>query len=165
MRGPRTTLWTMKYIRDNGSSALQAHEAWLRASRVPQGDRSTYEHEVLSRVLDAAATQDQLNLPALVSMEYVCRRMALIKEAHRVNPAQPDYSAADQFMGWNSRAGGAAIAPGLQAHVADLLRQDAAVAKEARKAREERQLREPKKPPKGGGKGAGGGADPAAPAK
>eukprot|EP00959_Pyramimonas_sp_CCMP1952_P113974 2383332-Pyramimonas_sp.AAC.1 len=65
------------------------------------------------------------------------RRLALIKEAHRVSPSQPDYTATNQLMGWSRRAGGAAISPGLSAHVADQLRQEAAIMKEARKARVE----------------------------
>ena len=164
--GPRTLMWTMKYVRDNGGSFFAAHEMWVRASKVAPGDRSIYEHEVISRVLDAAASQDQLNLPSLESFELLSRRMALIKEAHRLNPVQPDYSMADHFMGWGSRASGAAIAPQLSAHVASEARQESAIAKEARKAREERQQHPYPKPPKGKGKGrgdggAGGGQDPA----
>ena len=154
VQGPRTTLWTLKHIRDHGGSALNAHESWARASKVPSGDRSVHEHEVLSHILDAAVTVDQLHVSNLVSFEYATRRMALIKEAHRLNPNAPDYSAADYFMGWGSRAGGAAVPPTLSAYVSKELQQDAAIAKEARKAREERSLK-----PKGKGKGKGQGGD------
>eukprot|EP00974_Lingulodinium_polyedra_P049008 4710952-Lingulodinium_polyedra.AAC.1 len=88
---------------------------WLRASRVPSGDRSIHEHEALSRVLDAGLGVDQLNIPSLVSFEYITTRMALTKEARRLNPSAPDYSSGDYFMGWGTRQGGAAVPPALAA--------------------------------------------------
>eukprot|EP00959_Pyramimonas_sp_CCMP1952_P000844 16836-Pyramimonas_sp.AAC.1 len=67
-------------------------------------------------MFDAAVMHDQLNYPSLLAFELMSRRLALIKEARRVSPSQPDYTAADQLMGWSRRAGGAAISPGLSAH-------------------------------------------------
>eukprot|EP00959_Pyramimonas_sp_CCMP1952_P461245 9481264-Pyramimonas_sp.AAC.1 len=93
--GPPTTFWQLKQIRDDDASPNAHHERWVRSSRIPEGDRSVYEHQVLCRILDAAATYDQFNLPALKWAELVCRRMALIKEAHRAAPSNPDYSAGD----------------------------------------------------------------------
>ena len=71
----------------------------------------------------------------------------------------PDYSAADEYMGWAMHRQGAAVAPDLQKHVANSMRDKAAILKEARKAKEEHKL----KRGKGGGKdkthagGSGGG--------
>ena len=67
--------------------------------------------------------------------ELICRRLHVIREAHRASPGQPDYSAAGHIMGWKSKR---------SAH---------AIAKEARKAKEEQSLRRPniKKPAKGEG--------------
>eukprot|EP00929_Paragymnodinium_shiwhaense_P059230 TRINITY_DN29661_c0_g1_i1.p1 TRINITY_DN29661_c0_g1~~TRINITY_DN29661_c0_g1_i1.p1 ORF type:complete len:411 (+),score=49.95 TRINITY_DN29661_c0_g1_i1:455-1687(+) len=164
LSGPRSVLWTLKYCRDTGGSIANAHDLWVRNGGIPGSDRSVYKHECLSRILEAAVMVDQLNAPALLSMELLVRRMALIKEAHRVSPAAPDYSMSDQFMGWAGRRGGAGVSPELSRHVADELRAQAMVAKEARKAREDRSLRG-RGAGRGrgrGGKGGGGAEDAAA---
>ena len=150
--GPRTALWSMKDMLANGGSPASHHDWWLRAARVPEGDRSTFEMETLLTVLETLAVIDQVNVPALSGCELLCRRVAVIKEAHRLSPSNPDYSSADYFMGWGSRRHGATQCPALTAHVSEQLKNDSAIAKEARKAREERVLKSSKKP-KGKGKG------------
>ena len=180
IQGPRTSMWFLKYVRQNGGSPHAAHEAWIRASGVGHGDRSVFEHEVLSRILEALCCIDQVNAPTLLGVELLIRRIQLIREAHRVSPHSPDYSASDQFMGWGTRRHGGAIAPALAQFVSGELRAEAAISKEARKAREERTLRgarggggdeqggggrggNKKKDGRGGrGGGGGGGADAAA---
>ena len=159
LKGPRTVMWMLKDMESNGGDPVQHYEWWHRVSKLPEGDRANYEMEVLCRVLFTLATTDQLNLPALSGAEMLCRRISLIKEAHRVSPSQPDYSASDYFMGWGSRRAGATLPPQLTSHVAEALRNDAAIAKEARKAREEQVLRRVKKTDKKGGKGHAAGAD------
>ena len=115
-----------------------------------------YEHEVLCRVIDSMVTVDQLNAPALQSMEMVARRLQLIEEAHRISPGSPDSSAADHFMGWNSRRHGAMVAPALSEHAATNVKNETMVAKELRKAREEAKLGRGRGK---GGRGSGEGAD------
>ena len=154
LEGPRSMMWLANHRRDAGMSFTISHEQWVRSAGISSGDRSTYEHEVISRVLDSMITVDQLNVPALQSAELLARRLQLIEEAHRIAPSAPDYSSADHFMGWSSRQHGASIAPALREHVATNLRGDAAVAKEARKAAEEGRLRRQKKGGRGRGKGA-----------
>eukprot|EP00929_Paragymnodinium_shiwhaense_P054062 TRINITY_DN27096_c0_g2_i1.p1 TRINITY_DN27096_c0_g2~~TRINITY_DN27096_c0_g2_i1.p1 ORF type:complete len:380 (-),score=62.55 TRINITY_DN27096_c0_g2_i1:1083-2222(-) len=139
VRPPRTALWTLKDMLQNGGDPVQHYEWWLRVSRVPEGDRASYEMEVLCRVLYAFCCVDQVNAPALSGIELIVRRISLIKEAHRLSPSSPDYSASDYFMGWGQRRFGATVAPVLAQHVAEELRADAAILKESRKAREERQ--------------------------
>ena len=112
-----------------------------------------YEHEILCMIMEAMVCTDQLNAPALQCAEICARRLQLIKEAHRINPGAPDYTAGDIFMGSGLHRNGAAIDPGLSKFVADELRAEAAIAKEARKAREEKGLQRGK----GGGKKGGGG--------
>lgn len=99
VQAPRTAMWTMKDMLTNGGDPRQHHEWWLRAARVPEGDRSAYDMEVLTTVLFCMATIDQLNVPALTSGELLCRRVALIKEAHRISPSAPDYSSSDWVGG------------------------------------------------------------------
>ena len=88
-----------------------------------------HEHQVLCRVLDAAATYGQLNFPSMKWAELVVRRMDVIKEAHRAAPANPDYSSADLFMGWGSQAVAGGTNPALASHVATQLKDQAAIAK------------------------------------
>ena len=121
---------------EHSASALSHHEQWVARSRIPEGDRSVREHEVLYRMVDAFATRDQVNVPGLLGCELLCRRLQVIKEAHRVTPSAPDYSAADHFMGWGSRAYGAAVSPELASHVATQLKTEAEILKEGREARE-----------------------------
>lgn len=135
--GPATTLNILKSMRDQNFTPTSFHEFWLRSSEIPKGNRSVYEHEVLSRILESMVTVDQLNLPPLQSAELLVRRMQVIREAHRISPSNPDYSASDHMMGWRYKKGGQILDAALAAHVATELRSEAAILKEARKAREE----------------------------
>ena len=137
LAGPTTVLSILKDLRDQGFTPSTFHEHWVRTSDLGKGDRSVYEHECLSRILESMVVIDQLNAPALQSSELVARRLQVIREAHRISPGQPDYSAADVMMGWKYRKSGAGIDTSLAAHVATELKNEAAIAKESRKAREE----------------------------
>ncbi|CAK0819030.1 unnamed protein product [Prorocentrum cordatum] len=160
LSGPRACSWVLRSWRDAGLTLITHRANWLRSSRIPDGDRSVHEHGVLARVLDSLVTVDQLKAPALQSAELICRRIQLILDAHSVSPSNPDYSAADDCMGWATHRQGAAVAPDLQRHVATAMHGRAAILKEARKAKEEQKLRRGK----GGGKtdaGVAGGGRPA----
>ncbi len=67
--GPRATVGTLKAIVDKGGSPEVERDAWVRTARVPDGDRSVFEDEVTSVVLQLLSTCDQLNLPNLVGVE------------------------------------------------------------------------------------------------
>ena len=156
LTGPSTTLRLLKDLRDQAFTPGTFHEHWLRTNDIPRGDRSIYEHEVLSRILESAIVVDQLNAPSLQSIELMCRRLQVIREAHRISPTQPDYSSADLFMGWKYRKSGQGIDQTLAQHVAGELKAEAAIAKESRKAREEQQARRKNRPKKAGDGGADG---------
>lgn len=157
LEGPVSALNLMKNLRDQNLTPTTFHEFWLRSAEIPKGDRSVYEHECLSRILEGMITVDQLNICALQSAELMCRRMQVIREAHRVSPSNPDYSSADHFMGWKWRRGAHEVDSTLAAHVATELRNEAQILKEARKAREEQQNR--RRNPGGKPKDQGGGGD------
>ena len=152
IEGVRTTHWVLNDMLEHGGNPQLHADWWARQARIPEGDRALHEVEVISKAIDCFATIDQLNLPALTGIEVLVRRLALHKEAHRVSPSAADYSAADHFMGWGNRRTGATIAPALRNSVADKLKDEWMVAKEARKAREEKGLKRaaPKSDPKGG---------------
>ena len=141
LEGPATCLNIAKSLRDQNLTPTTFHEYWLRSAEIPKGDRSVYEHECLSRILESMITVDQLNICALQGAELICRRMQVIREAHRVSPSAPDYSSADHFMGWKWRRGAHEVDATLAAHVANELKNESQIMKEARKAREEAQNR------------------------
>ena len=141
LEGPPTALNIAKSLRDQHLTPTTYHEYWLRSAEIPKGDRSVYEHEVLSRVFESMVTVDQLNLSGLQSAELIIRRMQVSRESHRVSPSAPDYSSADHFMGWRFRKSAQGIDAALAAHVASALKDEAAISKEARKAKEEQQQR------------------------
>ena len=153
--GPTSSLNLLKSMRDQNLTPTTYHEYWLRSAEIPKGDRSTYEHECLSRILESMITVDQLNICALQGAELICRRLQVIREAHRISPSSPDYSFADHFMGWRWRRTAQGIDMQLASHVAQALKDEAAIAKEARKAREEQSMR--RKHPGKGSQGGGGG--------
>lgn len=141
LTGPRTAMRLLKDLREQSFTPGTFHEYWLRTSDISKGDRSVYEHECLSRILESMLVTDQLNAPALQSAELICRRLQVIREAHRISPGAPDYSSADIMMGWRFRRAGPGIDTSLAKHVAEELKAEASIQKEARKAREEQALR------------------------
>ena len=134
--GPASSLDVLKGMVARGLTPVTDHERWVRANELPRGDRSVYEMEVITRVLEAFVMIDQINVPNLTGCELLLRRWQLIREAHRISPGAPDYSSSDIFMGWSYRRGDG-VHQGLAKFVADELKDQAAIAKETRKAKEE----------------------------
>lgn len=134
LEGPPTAIDVLKSLVSRNLTPITDHERWIRNGEISKNDRSIYEMEVISKVVEAFVMTDQVNLPNLKGGELLLRRWQLIKEAHRISPAAPDYSASEFFMGWDRESG---VQTGLSKYVAERLKDEAAVAKEARKAREE----------------------------
>ena len=132
LQGPATTLDVLKGLSSRNLTPITDHERWIRSQEITRNDRSIYEMEVLSRVIEALVMVDQVNLPNLKGGELLLRRWQLIKEAHRISPMAPDYSASDHFMGWPQESG---VNPALSKHVSEQLKDQAAIGKEARKAK------------------------------
>ena len=156
--GPPSALEVVRSMVLRGLTPVTDHEHWVRTHELAKGDRSVYEMEVITRVLEAFITVDQINIPNLKGCELLVRRWQLIREAHRLSPTNPDYSAADVIMGWAYRKGDG-VEPTLARYVASELRDQASIAKEARKAREEQENRRGggRRNPKEAGGGGGGG--------
>jgi len=156
LQGPATRHWWLDQVVESGYGTLHTrHLRWKTDSGVLKTDRCTYEHEVLSRMLDIAATRDMLNLKNMAWVEYALRRLQLIEEAVNEDPNNPTYEHARHYMGAEERKGGALMAPSLRAHVAAELGREAAILKERRKVREARLADDKRKPDKGKGKGRG----------
>ena len=62
-------------------AAISKERRGVREARVAEGKRKLYEHEVLSRALDIAATCDLLDLKNMAWVEYAFRRLQSIEEA------------------------------------------------------------------------------------
>ena len=155
---PRTALDYVRAIGQISESAVAQHHQWVSGSRIPEGDRSVYEDEVLARILDAAVTYDALNIANLACMELVCRRRQLIADAHAQTPGMPSYLAADHFMGQTYRSGGGVVTSSLTEHVAKQMASQAQIMKEKRKLEEAKGKGKQKnpKPPAGNPKAGGG---------
>ena len=135
IEGPLTVLTIANSAKARGHTFKSEFERWRSETKLVPGDRSIYEAEVITTVLDAIIQVDQLNAPNLLSAELLARRWQLIKEAHRINPASPDYNAADFFMGWRHKRAG--VGQALNRFVAEEVKDETAMLKELRKAREE----------------------------
>eukprot|EP00971_Amphidinium_carterae_P169288 3354109-Amphidinium_carterae.1 len=160
MEGEMSCLWYLEKIVATGLDPVARHRAWVTDSGIPSGDRSVYEHQMISLVLQTAATRDQLNMGALISMEMLVRRAMLIESAHSHSPGNPDYSHGSDFMGLGEQRGGALVNPGLLKLAASKATERTQIMKERRKMAEELRLRKNAQTPKGKGgegKGAGGG--------
>lgn len=133
---PRTCLEYVRAISSIAESATAQHHMWVGASRIPEGDRSIHEDEVLARVLDAALCYDSLNVVNLSCMELVVRRRQLLAEAHAHSPAAPSYVGAQHYMGQTYKAGGGVVVPSLSEHVSKQLHAESQILKEKRKMNE-----------------------------
>jgi len=118
---------------------------------------------VIAKVLQVACEKDQLNVASLESFELLARRAQVIESAHEYNPSNPDYTHANDMMGWGVQKGGALVSPALTKHAAGRAAERSSILKEKRKYAEEMRLRRPTPKPKGTEKGAAGSEQGAAP--
>ncbi len=92
----------------------------------------------------------------LESFELLARRAQVIESAHSFSAANPDYSHAEDMMGWGIQKGGALVSPALTRFAASKAAERSSILKEKRKFAEEMRLRKPASG-KGAEKGAGAG--------
>lgn len=91
-----------------------------------------------------------MNVATLVSLEALGPRPQLIEQTHTYSGSNPDYSHAEDFMGWGAGRGRALVAPRLRWHVVDRARERASVLEEMRKQKGGQRLREPDGGKRGG---------------
>ena len=99
--GPITGLHLINHVERHGGDPRLWLQLWLRAKHIEPTDRVAHEMRVLCDVLYYAGTFDQLNIPALVSLEVVCRRMQAVVDAY-TNPSKPSWENAKIFTGQGS---------------------------------------------------------------
>ena len=109
-------------------------------------DPGVEEHGILSDLLEAGVSFDALNVSELLCFEMVARRYQVWEEYYkdslrRANTSMEmqtslDAEERDLYMGQRFGRGAALVCPQLESHVADVLKDRAALSKEKRKARE-----------------------------
>ena len=133
---PRTAADYLQAVGEFAESCYGQHLSWVQTSRIPEGDRSVWEDETLSRAIDLAIRYDCLNIVNLASFELLIRRKQLIAEAHVQSPAAPSYEGSDYYMGVKHRPGGGIVVPALTEYVAKRMHEDSQAIKEKRKLKE-----------------------------
>ena len=81
--GPLTLLHFIKHAERHGGDVPQWMQLWCRAKQNEPTDRVYREMRVLCDSLHFAGTHDQVNIPALMSMEILCRRVQSVVQAIR----------------------------------------------------------------------------------
>ena len=99
--GPLTALHFIKHAERHGGDVRQWFQLWCRTKHVEPTDRIYHELKVLTDAIHFAGTHDQLNIPALISLEIVCRRVQSVVEAY-TNPNKPSWEHAKVFQGQGS---------------------------------------------------------------
>ena len=88
----------MKHAKRHGGNLWQWLQLWRRTKHVEPSGRAYHEFKGLCDSLHFAGTHDQLNIPALISMEVLCRRVQSMVEAY-VNPSRPSWEHDKVFQG------------------------------------------------------------------
>lgn len=101
LEGPSTTLHLIKHAERHGGDPRLWLQLWARQKHVEPTDRVHHELKVLTDALYYGGSHDQLNLPALVSMEVLCRRIQAIVDAYS-HPSKPSWENARLFSGQGS---------------------------------------------------------------
>lgn len=96
--GPCTTLQLLKHTETQGGDPRLWRQLWSRAKHIEPTDRTFHEMKMLTEVLYLAGTYDQVNIPGLMSLEVVCRRVQAIVDAY-MNPSKPSWENAKLFTG------------------------------------------------------------------
>jgi hypothetical protein len=74
-------------------------DRWFREKSVSRGERTGIEMTCLVNTMYLAGAYDQLNGPALASLETVCRRIAQIVEAYQNGTGKPQWSGLKHYIG------------------------------------------------------------------
>lgn len=98
LEGPSTALHLVKFTERQGGDPRLWLQLWLRSKHIEQTDRTYHEMRVLVDALYYAGTYDQVNIPALVSLEVICRRLQAIVDAY-TNPGRPSWENAKIYAG------------------------------------------------------------------
>ena len=143
---PRTCLWLLRAIKQQGYTPGARHVWWKQSLGLATSDPGVEEHVVLSDILETAVQFDALNVPELLCFEMVARRYQVWEQFYKEELRRANHSSSlqtaldaeerDLYMGQRFSRSSALACPALESHVADVLKDRAALSKEKRKARE-----------------------------
>jgi hypothetical protein len=136
---PMTVEWLFSTVaQSTGVCSASRDHRWIRESGIGVTDQSTFEHQVLSKVLQSAIDVDLVNVLNKMSMELCCRRNPLIEEVYAEDPQQLSWEEAVSFMRFGKRRGPALLVLSLRSPAAGRLAADSVFQKGKRNARESR---------------------------
>ena len=152
--GPRTTIWCLKFMLENGGTPKGWHSKWKSECRLQPTDGGVAMHDAACSFLELGLCYDQLQLGNCAFAEQVCRQLQMVEERWKERMAPSDALDSETnmhlFLGQSTR-GNLCIAATLQQFIAEQLTAETVVTKDRRKACEERAFTKPKKEgPKGG---------------
>ena len=155
-------MWCLEHMKRNAGGPMSWHSKWKAEAKLTDADDACKQHELMCRQLEFAVTYDQLNGGECVVLELAARQIQLIEDRHyedtlsalvaaeeKAKGNKKDKSVsmaalsgeADHFMGTMTSKNNLCICPALTQHIAEVLKDEAAIQKERRKAREERAAR------------------------
>ncbi|CAK0884122.1 unnamed protein product, partial [Prorocentrum cordatum] len=142
IRGPRTVLWVLKFMEQNGGRPMGRHMRFRTEAKLSSSDVVVDEHERACRMLEQMVFYDQLMVTNLACAESLCRVIQVQEERYRDRLAGGSDSVADNhlYMGTDMIRGCVCVSPQLADFVKDQLSKEHQISKERRKAREERAL-------------------------
>ena len=142
VHGPRTALWCLKFILENGGTPMGRHTKFKADAKLSSSDPGVHMHHEAMRLIQTALCIDQLDGSNSATVELLCREAQMVEEkyAAKLRMVDPFVEDGEYFMKTHAGQSNVMMAPALREWIAEQMKADAAVLKERRKAREERQL-------------------------
>ena len=142
IRGPRTVMWVLRFIEQNGGTPMSRHMRFRTEARLTASDVGVDEHERSCRMLEQMIIYDQLMVTNLACAESLCRVIQVQEERYRDRLSGGAEGSTDNhlYMGTDTVRGCVCVSPQLADFVKTQLTQEYHISKERRKAREERAL-------------------------
>ncbi|CAK0838131.1 unnamed protein product [Prorocentrum cordatum] len=142
IRGPRTVMWVLRFIEQNGGTPMGRHMRFRTEAKLSASDVGVDEHERACRMLEQMVMYDQLMVTNLACAESLCRVIQVQEGRYRGHLAGGAEGSNDNhlYMGTDTVRGCVCVSPQLAEFVKTQLTQEYQISKERRKAREERAL-------------------------
>jgi hypothetical protein len=154
LTGQRVTMELVTALSSSGMEWMSHHLDFVHKSGLSTTSGVCRSHRRVSETLQALQQIDQVNLPALVGVEILCRFLVQIETAVARNPKVPDFQDLDALVGSTVNEVGGLVLPEYNKFIAQAQQAEAFTLKQRRLWREEQWVDF-----RGGGGGGGGGGD------
>ena len=150
--GPKTVVWLLMYMFNNGGSPIAFHHRWLELVRLDYSASGTAEHLLLCKVIELMVTYDGIRVSHIAAAELIARKIQMVHERWKHKLPNFNGVAGQQggasnmeddthlLLGTSDTRGNVGVCPELQSWLGEQLSKEALATKERRKAREERAL-------------------------